>query len=54
MDAILLLPTKVFFKVVNYNSRLQAAADTREVFNIVNLVREVILEVYSVLPVKSV
>lgn len=51
VDAILLLPTEVFLQVVNDNCRLQAASDTREVFYVVYLVREIILQVHSMLAV---
>jgi hypothetical protein len=39
VDAVLLLPTEVFFKVVNYNCRLQTSANSRKVFNVVDLLR---------------
>ena len=51
VDAILLLPTEVFLQVVNDNCRLQAASYTREVFDVVYLVREIILQVHSMLAV---
>ena len=51
VDAILLLPTEVFLQVVNDNCRLQAASYTRKVFDVVYLVREIILQVHSMLAV---
>jgi hypothetical protein len=54
VDAVLLLPTEVFFKVVNYNCRLQTSSNSRKVFNVVNLLREIILQMHSMLSVQSV
>ena len=51
VNTIFLLPTEVLLQVVNNNCWLQAAADTREVFNVVYLMREIILEVHSMLAI---